>query len=224
LNNLTMENNFIIIVPLYNGAGYIEQFYRRVPAKFRTKLLFVDDGSTDASQEILVRNKLNFISHPNNRGKGAALETGANYAIDKYIENMIIMDIDLQHPPELIGRFTTFGDNLIQIAYRRQRKTMPIQRKISNFLTSLFISVRTNAVIKDSQCGFRAYPTDLAREPEIVAGGFQYESEILMRAALKGYRIVHREIPVIYDDEPTQMNNITDTLRFMKLWFRSFFW
>ena len=95
---------------------------------------------------------------------------------------------------------------------------------LSNFLTSLFISVRTNAVIKDSQCGFRAYHTDLARELEIVAGGFQYESEILMRAELKGYRIVHREIPVVYDDEPTQMNNITDTLRFMKLWFRSFFW
>jgi len=219
-----MENNFIIIVPLYNGAGYIEQFYRLIPAKFRAKLLFVDDGSTDTSREILVRKNLNFISHPVNRGKGAALITGANYAAMNGIENMIIMDIDLQHPPELTGRFTSFGNNLIQIAYRRQRKTMPIQRKISNFLTSLFISVRTNTVIKDSQCGFRAYPTGLAQDLEISAGGFQYESEILMRAALKGYRIVHREIPVVYDAEPTQMNNVTDTLKFMNLWFRSFFW
>ena len=218
------SNKYLIIVPVFNGEKYIRQFYDRVPDDYRSAVLFIDDGSTDRTRKILESIGCRFVAHGENRGKGAALLTGMDNAQARGIENVVVLDVDLQHPPELIGTFLEFKPGELQIAYRRDRKTMPMHRKLSNFLTSLFITVRTNTVIKDSQCGFRAFPIQLGLSQKIGATGFQYESELLLKAALSGYRIVHREIPVIYDDEPSQMNNVTDTLKFMILWFRSFFW
>ena len=220
----SLSNNYLIIVPIFNGEKYIRQFYDRIPDDYRSAVLFIDDGSTDRTRKILESIGCRFVAHGENRGKGAALLTGMDNAQAMGAENIVVLDVDLQHPPELIGTFLEFKPGELQIAYRRDRKTMPIHRKLSNFLTSLFITVRTNTVIKDSQCGFRAFPIQLGLSQKIGATGFQYESELLLKAALSGYRIVHREIPVIYDDEPSQMNNVTDTLKFMILWFRSFFW
>jgi len=224
LVNNSPSKNYLIIVPIFNGVKYIRCFYDRVPEDYCPALLFIDDGSTDRTSTILESIGCRFVTHGVNRGKGAALLTGMDIARIRGIENIVVLDVDLQHPPELIEKFLEFKTGEMQIAYRRDRKTMPLHRKLSNFLTSLFITVRTNTVIKDSQCGFRAFPVRLGLSQKIGAAGFQYESELLLKAALSGYRIVHREIPVIYDDEPSQMNNVTDTLKFMILWFRSFFW
>lgn len=219
-----IHSDYLILVPVYNGADYIRRFHQRVPPEFRPQLLFIDDGSTDAGRDLLRALGSRFIGHDGNRGKGAAIRSGLEYARSRGIGQVIVIDVDLQHPPEYLRDFLDFHPRRIQIGYRRDRKTMPLHRKISNFLTSLFISVRTNSVIKDSQCGFRAFPVALFRDLPFVSGGFQFESEMLIRAALRGYRIVHRPIPAVYGDEPTQMNNSKDTLRFIKLWFRSFFW
>ena len=218
------SNNYLIIVPIFNGEKYIRQFYDRVSKEYRPAVLFIDDGSTDHTHKILESIGCRFVTHRENRGKGAALLTGMDNARARGIENIVVLDVDLQHTPELIGTFLEFKPGELQIAYRRNRKTMPIHRKLSNFLTSLFITVRKNTVIKDSQCGFRAFPIQLGLSQKIGAAGFQYESELLLKAALSGYRIVHREIPVVYDDQPSQMNNVSDTIKFMILWFRSFFW
>ncbi len=222
--NNSLSNKYLIIVPIFNGEKYIRRFYDRIPDDYRPAVLFIDDGSTDRTRKILESIGCRFVAHGENQGKGAALLTGMENAQARGIENIVVLDVDLQHPPELIGTFLKFNPGELQIAYRRDRKTMPIHRKLSNFLTSLFITVRTNTVIKDSQCGFRAFPIQLGLSQKIGAAGFQYESELLLKAASGGYRIVHREIPVIYDDEPSQMNNLTDTLKFMILWLRSFFW
>ncbi len=219
-----VQLDFMIIVPVYNGERYIEKFLFQLPSQFRNNLLFIDDGSTDETQKILANLGSRFIKHESNRGKGEAIQTGLSIAGEKGIENLVFMDVDLQHPPECIEQFLQFSENEIQIGYRVNRKAMPLHRKLSNFLTSLFISIRANAVIKDSQCGFRAYPRLVGESVKINSQGFQYESEFLLKAVLSGKRVVHREIPVVYNDEPSQMNNVSDTLKFMLLWFRSFFW
>ncbi len=219
-----MTRNYRIIVPVYNGGNFITSFIKRVPIELYKYLLFVNDGSSDNTEDRLNAADVEYISYPDNRGKGGALSAGIGYCQACGVEYAIVIDVDLQHPPEDLGKFTTFEPNTIQLGYRALRKPMPLHRKVSNFLTSLFISVRTNTVIKDSQCGFRAFPMALFTGLDFVSRGFQLESEMLIRAGLLGYRVVHHPIPAIYGEEPTQMNNVGDTLRFVKLWFRSFFW
>ncbi len=215
---------FKIVVPVYNGAGLIRRFHAHVPEEYHSQLVYINDGSTDNTEDIINELNCKHISHASNEGKGKAIATGVKFCMEEGVEYMVVIDVDLQHPPEDLHKFMAFDTRTLQLGYRRDRKAMPLHRKISNFLTSLFISVRTNTVIKDSQCGFRAFPVTMVKELDFVSGGFQYESEMLIRGALKGYRVVHRTIPVIYADEPTQMNNFKDTVKFTILWFRSFFW
>jgi glycosyltransferase involved in cell wall biosynthesis len=219
-----MMDSFLVLVPVYNGAFFIRQFLDRVPEEAQHHLCFIDDGSTDGTGEILKVLKLWVITHRRNRGKGVALRSGFELARKLKRHYIVTLDIDLQHPPEQILAFLPVKDDQVCLGYRRQRDRMPLLRQFSNFATSLLITVRTGQIIRDSQCGYRGFPSQLIHTIQFHEKGFQFESEFLIKAALAGYRIHHVEIPTIYDAEPSAMNNITDTLKFVSMWFRSFFW
>lgn len=223
LNNTASSGN-LIVVPVYNGGRYITDFVQRVPTELRSNLLFINDGSRDDTARILADSAVQFVSHKTNRGKGAAIATGIEYARVNGYRRVVIIDVDLQHPPEQLAEFIDDTGAGFICAYRIGRRGMPLHRQVSNFLTSLFITARTGVVIKDSQCGYRSFPVDLPFLQRMSTGGYQFESEILMRAAVCGIPVRHTKIPTIYADEPSQMNNFRDTFRFIFLWFRSFYW
>lgn len=219
-----MTDSFLVLVPVYNGTPFIRPFLRRVPAEAKSHLCFIDDGSTDGSGELLKRLRLRVLTHRSNQGKGAALGSGFEFGRRLKRKYIVTLDVDLQHPPEQILAFLPSMDDHICLGYRRQRAVMPLLRQFSNFATSLLITVRTGKIIRDSQCGYRGFPTYLVQTIRFSERGFQFESEFLIKAALAGYGIKHVEIPTIYNAEPSAMNNISDTLKFISMWFRSFFW
>jgi glycosyltransferase involved in cell wall biosynthesis len=216
--------SYQIVVPVYNGAAYIPTFLQRFPPQLRKHLLFVDDGSTDDSVGVITDLGLPVIRHDENRGKGAAVLSGIQQAMGNGKDYIIVLDVDLQHPPEKIPDFILTDILEIRLGYRHVRKGMPLHRKMSNFLTSVLLTVRTNTIIKDSQCGFRSIPTRLFKEARFSEKGFQFESELLIKSALLRYRIVHVEIPTIYPDSISYMRPVKDTIKFVLLWFRSYFW
>ncbi len=221
-----VESIFTIIVPVYNGESYVEPFLQHFPAEYFPDLVFINDGSTDRTMELLSSAGKGYtvISHDRNYGKGKALLTGIDHALSRGKTTIVTLDIDLQHQPELIPEFTTCSRHEIRLGYRKNRKGMPIHRQISNFLTSLLLTIRSNHVIKDSQCGYRSFPAQVRDDFPLWERGFQLESEILIRGCLLGYRITHIEIPTIYNREPSGMHPLRDTLKFIYLWFRSFLW
>jgi glycosyltransferase involved in cell wall biosynthesis len=215
----------MVIVPVYNGADTIRSFYNKLPEKFISRIIFVNDGSTDYSRTILRKLKCQVIEHHRNFGKGRALRTGIDFAHKKGQERVITIDIDLQHPPECLDNFITDGDGKIILGVRDFSSNMPIHRRFSNFFTSLLLSIRTNTLIRDSQCGFRSYPINQLGNIKFREDGFQFESEILIKAILTGVQIQHCSIPTIYSkSQQTSIRPVKDTYKFILLWFRSFFW
>jgi len=212
-----MADSYSVLVPVYNGAPYIRQFLDRVPAEVKPHLCFIDDGSTDGSGELLQRLRMRVLIHRHNRGKGIALRSGFEFVRKLNRRYIVTLDIDLQHPPEQILAFLPVKRNHICLGYRRQRKFMPLLRQFSNFATSLLITVRTGQVIRDSQCGYRGFPAQLIHKLRFQESGFQFESEFLIKVTLAGYRVKHVEIPTIYNAEPSAMNHITDTLKFISM-------
>ncbi len=219
-----MAASYLVLVPVYNGAPFINQFLERVPAEVKPQLCFIDDGSSDGSGDLLQRLRMRSLTHRRNRGKGVTLRSGFEFVRKLKRRFIVTLDIDLQHPPEQILAFLPPKRDRICLGYRRQRNGMPLLRQFSNFATSLLITVRTGQIIRDSQCGYRGFPTTLVQKIPFRESGFQFESEFLIKAVLAGYRIQHVEIPTIYNAEPSAMNNITDTLKFVSMWFRSYFW
>ena len=113
---------------------------------------------------------------------------------------------------------------VILIGQRTDLKFMPLLRVFSNMFTSLLLSIRTNHLLRDSQCGFRLIPLSLLKEVTFKQNGFQFESELLIKASYANYTIEHVNIPTVYGLEKSAMRNIYDTIKFAAMYFNSFIW
>jgi hypothetical protein len=103
-------------------------------------------------------------------------------------------------------------------------KVMPFHRFLSNKLTSTVISILTGGSIKDSQSGYRLIKAKALRSLELQSKKYDLESEILLRAARKGFKIDSIPIDTIYTDTKGFISPFADTLRFLLLLWRSFWW
>ena len=112
-------------------------------------------------------------------------------------------------------------ENTKLIGIRKFEKDMPYHRRISNKLTSLIISFLSSETIKDSQCGYRRYKLNDICSEIFIESGFQFESEILIKLLRKKCSYHQIDIPTIYGNEKSSINNIIDTLKFIRLILRS---
>ena len=189
------------------------------------QLLVIDDGSLDATSQILNDNGIPHLSHETNLGKGAAIKSGAKWAIENNFHWILTLDADQQHPPSSIPVFMErMKEGVILIGQRTDLKSMPLLRVFSNTFTSLLLSIRTNHLLRDSQCGFRLIPLSLLKEVTFKQNGFQFESELLIKASYADYTIKHINIPTVYGSEKSAMRNIYDTIKFAAMYFNSFIW
>ena len=220
-----MKHSYLVIIPVYNSETTILPLLKRLSVARVNNFLFVNDGSTDNTGRLLTEQSLNQLAHRENRGKGAALMTGINYAIDNGCDYVVTMDADLQHPPEFIGHLVNeTRQKAVILGWRKDYSRMPLLRILSNRITSLLLSLRTGVKINDSQCGMRAFPAKIISELTFTQHGFQFESEFLIKSIMAGYEILHVPIATIYANEKSAMRNIRDTVKFIAMYFRSFLW
>ncbi len=161
------------------------------------------------------------IVHPKNRGKGESIKTGLRHWLDRQFTYVVILDADGQHLPEEIDRFVNVAltsDAQLFIGTRMNDLSgMPPLRRIVNRYMSKRISRTCGQKIPDTQCGFRMLHRQLV--PDVLGGAnrFDYETEMLIFASRKGYRIESVPISTVYCDEVSSIHPIRDTIRFFKL-------
>jgi len=184
-------------------------------------VLVVDDGSNDQTAARARKAGAEVIVHPQNRGKGEAIKTGLRHWLDRQFTYVVILDADGQHLPEEIDRFVNVAlasDAQLFIGTRMNDLSgMPPLRRIVNRYMSKRISRTCGQKIPDTQCGFRMLHRQLV--PDVLGGAnrFDYETEMLIFASRKGYRIESIPITTVYSDEVSSIHPIRDTIRFFKL-------
>ena len=219
------DSSLLVVVPVFNGEQSILQLHAALTRIDIQHLLVIDDGSLDATAQILNDNGIPHLSHETNLGKGAAIRSGAKWAIENNFHWILTLDADQQHPPSSIPVFIErMKAKVILIGQRSDLKSMPLLRILSNKFTSLLLSIRTNSSLRDSQCGFRLIPLSLFKKIEFQQNGFQFESELLIKASMSGYSIEHVKIPTVYGLEKSAMRNIRDTLKFAAMYFKCYLW
>lgn len=214
----------LVVVPIYNGAAHLEELISRL-AQFvcDANLVFINDGSTDQTLDILRRHDRRYISFPRNRGKGAVLQTGLALAVREGYRSALTLDADLQHLPEEIPRFfaADTGQQLLLGQRPRRGSSMPLLRRFSNFLTSAIVSLFAGRACHDSQCGFRLIPVSLLSQVRLSAGGFDLESELLLQAGALGFPVHNIPISTVYGNHRSAIRHGRDTVRFLlQVWRR----
>jgi glycosyltransferase involved in cell wall biosynthesis len=209
------------IIPAYREEQHISDVVRRTRRQL-DHVLVVDDGSRDTTVRCAREAGAEVIVHGQNRGKGEAIKTGLRHWMDRQFIHVIILDADGQHLPEEIDRFIAAaaqaGDRSFFLGNRMNNLTgMPFVRRVVNRYMSNRISRICRQKIPDTQCGFRMLDRQLI--PELLDGGnrFDYETEMLIVASRKGYRIESVPITTVYSDEVSKIHPARDSIRFFKL-------
>jgi len=204
------------LIPVYNHAETIKEVVEGT-LKHCPNVVVVDDGSTDAKvAEILADTGVKVLTHEKNQGKGAALRTGAEYVKKQGGLYIITLDADGQHNPDDIAQFlphiTEKADNIIIGNRHFNSENVPERSKFGRKFSNFWINFETGSEVKDSQSGFRGYPTSLLVSDKYCSNHYAFETEILVRGAWDGLDIVNVEISVFY---PTREKRITHFRPFM---------
>lgn len=196
-----MQTDISIVIPVFNEEKNIEPLYAALKSAlyslpFKNEIIFVDDGSKDATAEkaeilSLKDQSVRLVQLRKNFGKADALSAGFQEAKGKII---ITMDGDLQDDPQEIPRFVqkiNEGYDLVSgWKFRRHdplSKTLP--SKIFNKLARMLTGIR----IHDMNCGYKAYTRELAKSVRVYGELHRY---IPVLAHWNGYKV--GEIKVLH--------------------------
>lgn len=201
-----MSIRWLAALPVYNEAGSVNQVLDQV-VQYAENVVVVNDGSTDGTAEQLdLRDDIVTLTHPQNRGYGAALNTAFQYAMEHDFEVIVTLDCDGQHEPQRIPRFVSAAKTADIISGSRYLKTYPgdsappAQRLFVNRTITRHLNQTLGLQLTDAFCGFKAYRVDALRSLNITELGYAMPLQLWVQAAMRGMRIIEIPVPLIYLD------------------------
>ena len=190
-----------VIIPAYNAESSVGDVIEGTK-KYLPRVIVVNDGSTDRTEDVARRRAAEIVSLPSNRGKGFALRQGFGRALSNGCKAILTLDADGQHDPADIPHFLNAHEKdteAILIGTRMaQADRFPTQRYYSNRTAADFISKALGPYLEDTQCGFRLYPAETLRSIPLTTSHFQTETEVLLRAVGRGIRLGSVPVKNIY--------------------------
>lgn len=196
----------LCVAPAWNEGERISKVVRAVPRDVVHSTLVVDDGSTDETGDYAESAGATVIRGQVNRGVGAAIRSGIDYAIEHEYEIVVIVSGGGKTPPEqiprLIGPILNGDAEMVQGSRYLEGGEflrMPLRRRLGTraytFLFSLFCGRR----VTDASSGFRAIKVSLFDDRRIDLwqewlDRYELEPYLLFKALRLGHKVV--EVPV----------------------------
>ena len=207
--------NLSVIIPVYNEAKRLPHALTICGKNPGWEIIFVNDGSTDATAALIKKAGFKLISYPKNQGKGYALKQGVKLATGRMI---LITDVDFSTPLAELNKFFPVGADIVigsrktkgaQITKHQSPWREFLGRQFTN-LTNLWLG--TN--VSDVTCGFKLFKTPVAKKlfalSKIKRWG--YDAEILYLAKKLKFKIA--EVPVVWhNDARTKVALLPDIFR-----------
>lgn len=196
--------NVALIIPVYNEGDRCVRLLEQISSykNFFLECFLVDDGSKNKRYLDALSCKyswLHVIKLKRNRGKGAAMRVGLEYAMLDKIDAVIFIDGDGQHPANLVPKFSQeLLKNKLVFGYRYFSEVMPIHRKLGNILVRKIVNVFFNIKRKDLLCGFFGFRTEIIKEILWSSDRYGVETEIATRVGKLRIPFKEVEIPTIY--------------------------
>lgn len=186
----------VVVIPAFNEAATIEAVV--VGARAYAPVIVVDDGSDDGSAAIAARAGAEVVRHRERRGKAAALRSGIVVARARGASWVVTLDGDGQHAAADLGQLLRAAretpDRMIVGDRLADGRCFPRGRLNAMQVAAFFVEWVSALGVRDTQSGFRVYPMALLDDVPLVRSGFAFETEVLIAAARRGWRV--REVAV----------------------------
>lgn len=188
-----------VLVPTVNEAGNVDELLDRIHAAIECEIIVIDGESTDGTQEkVRARGDAKLVVQTGNQGglSGAILQ-GAAAASH---ENVVVIDADLSHPPEVIPQLVErLGDHDMVVGSRKVdgggAPGWPATRRFTSWVASSLAWPLVD--VRDPMAGFFATRRELLLEVDPAAGGFKIGLEVLL---LRDGTLRTDEVPIVFND------------------------
>ncbi|WP_426978201.1 glycosyltransferase family 2 protein [Acinetobacter johnsonii] len=210
-----------VVLPAKNESGAVGETIKKIHSlNFVDEILVINDGSTDATQQVAEQAGATVISHPYSKGNGAAIKTGARYATGDVI---VFMDADGQHDPKDIPRLLdeiNQGYDLV-VGARQKGSQASVGRGIANGLYNNLASYMTEQKVEDLTSGFRAVRAEKFREfLYLLPNGFSYPTTSTMAFFRAGYSVTYVPIHAAKRIGKSHIHPLKDGVRFFIIIFK----
>src|SRR5271170_7945059 len=196
-----------ILIPVFNEARTVEELVRRVRAAdscgLEKEIVLVDDASTDGTGDLLKKIQrdggVNVFSHPQNRGKGAALRTALEHATGEII---LIQDADLEYDPaDYPGLLRPILDGRADVVYGSRfaggtHRVLLFWHFMANKLLTLLSNLLCNLNLSDMETGYKVFRRKCLEGLTLNAERFGIEPELTAKLARRRFRFY--ETPIGY--------------------------
>jgi dolichol-phosphate mannosyltransferase len=199
---------FLTAIPVYNEERHLESVLNEV-RRYSPNILVVNDGSTDRTVELLDRqHDVHIVTHPHNRGYGAALMSAFQWFLDSDFDVLITMDCDGQHEPGRIPVLLEALDAQTDIVsgsrylrdFRQASLPTPADRQQINRIITSELNERLGLNLTDAFCGFKAYRRCPLTRLRITETGWGMPLQLWVQAGWHGLRVKEVAVPRIYLD------------------------
>lgn len=200
----------IIIIPAYNEAKVIGQVLGGIlrQQNFTADILVIDDGSTDNTFAVASQTGVIAIRHRINRGQGAAIKTGIDFAIAHGYEAAVFFDADGQMEA---GEITLFLNRLasgydVVLGSRNLGRAvdMPLFKKIVKRAALIFTNLTSGMKLSDTHNGFQAWTIEALKKIRLDQDRMAYASQVINEVARLRLKYVEVPVTIKYTDYSKQ--------------------
>lgn len=220
-----MAKEWIALIPAYEPGETLLTLLEQVKAS-GFQIVVVDDGSSLAAGRIFrqAHQFARVLTHPHNRGKGAALKTGMEYIRETWGNDSIVvtLDADGQHTAVDAIRLCRYAEDhpdTLVLGSRQLAENVPLRSQIGNTFTRMVYRLATGVSIHDTQTGMRAFDTEMIPLLLRIEGDrYEYEMNMLLDFAARKIPMKEIEIETIYleGNASSHFDTLTDSCRIYK--------
>lgn len=187
-----------IVIPAFNEEDVIHELLERIVEEELDKsyeILFIDDGSTDQTAEIIGRYPVKLVKHHVNKGYGAALKTGIRNASGTLV---IMMDSDGQHDPQFIGKIESMLQEHDMVIGERSASSFQVRRrKAGKKLIRRVGQYLVEQKLPDYNSGFRGFRKEIIEGMlHLMPNGFSFSTTSTLAFLKEGYNVGTLDIEV----------------------------
>jgi len=211
------EGKVTVVIPAYNEEKVIGKVVKRIVELYPDfEILVVNDGSTDETAKVAVKEGAYVYSLPYNIGNGAAVKTGIRYASGNII---VLMDGDGQHKPDDIERLIKFIPEYdMVVGARSKRSKTKWYRNFANWIYNTLASYVTGFRIEDLTSGFRIVKKEVVSKfLYLLPNTYSYPSTLTLCVLRSGRSLKY--IPIETEDRvgKSKLNLFRDGVRFFMI-------